>query len=181
MGVDYSFYVKFIATYAPTFLGYNKSVLVIVKSHWSNSNRQGLTSNVFPLLKFEAIIEFFTELNQMFPNHVEMTMYKIQFWNSTSRQCLWFKPEIIQIWVFPQVLSKVAIEKLIKCSYCRMWHKITNQNCRWYSFKEKCLALVGSLTSTFFNWIWSILWSSYNFQKAYFDCSSLCCSVSYNL
>ena len=76
---NYLSYVKSIVNYAPTFLGYNKSVLVIVKSHWSNSNRQGLTSNVFPLLKFEAIIEFFTELNQMFPNHVEMTMYKIQF------------------------------------------------------------------------------------------------------
>ena len=62
-----------------------------------------------------------------------------------------------------------------------MWHKITNQNCRWHSFKEKCLALVGSLTPTFFNWIWSILWSSYNFQKTYFDCSPLCCSVSCNL
>ena len=79
MGANYLFYLKSIATYAPTFLGYYNSFLVIVKSHWSNSNRQGLTPNVFPLLKFEAIIEFFTELNQMFSNHVEMTMYKIQF------------------------------------------------------------------------------------------------------
>ena len=30
MGSDYSFYVKSIATYAPTFLGYNNSVLAIV-------------------------------------------------------------------------------------------------------------------------------------------------------
>jgi hypothetical protein len=30
MGADYSFYVKSIATYAPTFLGYNNSVLAIV-------------------------------------------------------------------------------------------------------------------------------------------------------
>ena len=30
MGVDYSFYVKSIATYASTFLGYNNSVLAIV-------------------------------------------------------------------------------------------------------------------------------------------------------
>ena len=33
MGADYSFYVKFIATYAPTFLRYNNSVLAIVQ--WS--------------------------------------------------------------------------------------------------------------------------------------------------
>ena len=31
MGADYSFYVKSIATYAPTFLGYNNSVLAIVE------------------------------------------------------------------------------------------------------------------------------------------------------
>ena len=30
MAADYSFYVKPIAPYAPTFLGYNKSVLAIV-------------------------------------------------------------------------------------------------------------------------------------------------------
>ena len=30
MGADYSFYVKSIATYAPTFFGYNNSVLAIV-------------------------------------------------------------------------------------------------------------------------------------------------------
>ena len=30
MGADYSFYVKSIATHAPTFLGYNNSVLAIV-------------------------------------------------------------------------------------------------------------------------------------------------------
>ena len=30
MGANYSFYVKFIATYAPTFLRYNNSVLAIV-------------------------------------------------------------------------------------------------------------------------------------------------------
>ena len=30
MDADYSFYVKSIATYAPTFLGYNNSVLAIV-------------------------------------------------------------------------------------------------------------------------------------------------------
>ena len=30
MGADYSFYVKAIATYAPTFLGNNNSVLAIV-------------------------------------------------------------------------------------------------------------------------------------------------------
>jgi hypothetical protein len=32
MGADYSFYVKSIATYASTFLGYNNSVLAIVYS-----------------------------------------------------------------------------------------------------------------------------------------------------
>ena len=32
MGADYSFYVKSIATYAPTFLGYNNSVLA--KDDW---------------------------------------------------------------------------------------------------------------------------------------------------
>ena len=32
MGVDYSFYVKSIATYAPTFFRYNNSVLAIVSS-----------------------------------------------------------------------------------------------------------------------------------------------------
>ena len=31
MGADYSFYVKSIATDSPTFLGYNNSVLAIVK------------------------------------------------------------------------------------------------------------------------------------------------------
>ena len=30
MGADYSFYVKFIGTYAPAFLGYNNSVLARV-------------------------------------------------------------------------------------------------------------------------------------------------------
>ena len=30
MGADYSFYVKVIATYAPSFLRYNNSVLAIV-------------------------------------------------------------------------------------------------------------------------------------------------------
>jgi hypothetical protein len=30
MGADYSFYVKSIATYAPTFLRYNNSVLAMV-------------------------------------------------------------------------------------------------------------------------------------------------------
>ena len=32
LGADYSFYVKFIATWAPKFLGYNNSVLAIVFS-----------------------------------------------------------------------------------------------------------------------------------------------------
>ena len=31
MGADYSFYVKSIAIYAPTFWGYNNSVLAIVE------------------------------------------------------------------------------------------------------------------------------------------------------
>ena len=30
LGAEYSFYVKSISTYAPTFLGYDKSVLAIV-------------------------------------------------------------------------------------------------------------------------------------------------------
>ena len=32
MGTDYSFYVKSIATYAPTFFRYNNSVLAIVSN-----------------------------------------------------------------------------------------------------------------------------------------------------
>ena len=32
IGTDHSFYVKSIATYAPTFFGYNNSVVVIVSS-----------------------------------------------------------------------------------------------------------------------------------------------------
>ena len=32
MGADYSFFVKSIAAYAPTFLGYDNSVLAIVSS-----------------------------------------------------------------------------------------------------------------------------------------------------
>jgi hypothetical protein len=37
MGADYSFYVIFIATYAPMFLGYNNSVLAIVSSYQRRS------------------------------------------------------------------------------------------------------------------------------------------------
>ena len=36
IGADYSFYVTSIATYAPTFLGYNNSVLAIVQDQNKN-------------------------------------------------------------------------------------------------------------------------------------------------
>ena len=38
MGADYSFYVKFIATYAPAFLGYNNSVLARVSGQENARN-----------------------------------------------------------------------------------------------------------------------------------------------
>ena len=62
--------------------------------------------------------------------------------------------------------------------FFRMWCEITNQNCRGNSIKEKRMALVGSLASTFIYWFWSILWGSLDFQKSHLDCSSLCSSVS---
>ena len=50
-GAEYSFYVKSIASYAPTFLGYNNSVLAIVKS--------GFLKNIlkFYMIGFEICIK----------------------------------------------------------------------------------------------------------------------------
>ena len=44
-GADNSFYVKFIATYAPTFCGYIISVLAIVNKDWKKILRKIQSGN----------------------------------------------------------------------------------------------------------------------------------------
>ena len=56
MGADYSFYVKFIATRAPTFFGYIISVLASVIKETLVLEAHGLYQTSFKILSYGAFI-----------------------------------------------------------------------------------------------------------------------------